>query len=185
MIKLFIWCAVHGDDLIEIGGVVSKAANIAIYPGTFDPITYGHLDMIDRGLKIIDEIIVAVGANPNKRPLFSIDERVDMVKKTAGKKRNVRVESFDGLLVDYAARKNVRAVIRGVRMFSDFEYEFQMALTNRKLNPKVETFFLMPNEVYSYLTSSHMKEIVSMGGDVSSYVPPYVYEKLRQKAGRV
>jgi len=160
-----------------------KAARIAIYPGSFDPITYGHLDMLDRGLKIIDRIVVGVSAAGayHKKPLFSLPERLDMVRKTAGRRRNVIVEPFHGLLVDFAHQKKVRALIRGIRMLSDLEYEFQMALTNRKLDPKIETLFLMPNESYSFLTSSLIREIVSMGGDVGAYVPPYVLKKLRVK----
>ncbi len=155
---------------------------IAIYPGTFDPVTYGHLDLLNRALKIFDKVIVAVAVNESKKPLFSLDERVKMIRDSIGKNVSVEIECFSGLVVDYAAKKGVRSLIRGIRMFSDFENEFQMALINRKLNQEVETLFLMPNESYTCLTSRLMKEITSLGGDVSGYVTPVVHKKLRMKA---
>ena len=153
----------------------------AMYPGTFDPITYGHLDIIDRGLKIFDKVIVAVAASQGKQPLFTVEERLDMIRNAAGRTKRVEAEAFDTLVVRYARRKKAQALLRGVRMLSDFEYEFQMALTNRKLDPDIETIFLMPNESYAYLTSGLIKEIASMGGDVSAYVPSYVNRKLKAK----
>jgi len=160
---------------------MSKAARMAICPGTFDPITYGHIDLIDRSLKIFDKVVVAVAGNYEKTPLFTLEERVDMIQKSIGRKPRVSVDAFDGLIVDYAHRRKAQALIRGVRMLSDFEYEFQMALTNRKLNDKIETIFLMPNESYAYVTSRLIKEISAMGGDVGSYVPPYVHQRLKAK----
>ena len=156
---------------------------IAIYPGTFDPITYGHIDLIKRGLKIFDRVIVAVASNEPKNPLFTVKERVEMVKRSV-RGENVEVDSFGGLIVDYARRKGIRVLMRGVRMLSDFEFEFQMALTNRKLRPNVETIFLMPNESYAYLTSRLIKETALLGADVRTYVPPHVYAALKAKITR-
>ena len=153
----------------------------AIYPGTFDPITYGHLDLIDRGLKVFDKVIIAVAASTNKAPLFSIQERVEMIQRTVKNRKNIEVETFSGLVVTFAKKRHARVLIRGVRMLSDFEMEFQMALTNRKLDPRIETMFLMPNESYSYLTSRLIKEIASLGGDVKTYVHPHVNKKLKEK----
>lgn len=158
-----------------------KTQSLAVYPGTFDPITYGHMDIVNRALKIFDKVIVAVTTSFGKQPLYSIEERLDMIRKTAGRKKGVQVEAFDSLVVDYARKKKAQALVRGVRMLSDFEYEFQMALTNRKLDPTIETMFLMPNESYAYVTSRLIKEISAMGGDVSSYVPSYVNERLKAK----
>jgi pantetheine-phosphate adenylyltransferase len=158
-----------------------KTARVAICPGTFDPITYGHMDIIERGLKIFDKVIVAVAESDSKGPIFTVDERLDMIRKTVGRKPKVQVESFRGLVVDFAKKRGAGCLLRGVRMLSDFEYEFQMALTNRKLSPDVETIFLMPNESYAYLTSRLIKEISTMGGDVRTYVPPYVFKKLKER----
>ena len=158
-----------------------KTQSLAVYPGTFDPITYGHMDIVNRALKIFDKVIVAVTTSFGKQPLYSIEERLDMIRKTAGRKKGVQVEAFDSLVVDYARKKKAQALVRGVRMLSDFEYEFQMALTNRKLDPTIDTMFLMPNESYAYVTSRLIKEISAMGGDVSSYVPSYVNERLKAK----
>ena len=154
---------------------------IAVYPGTFDPITYGHIDLIRRGLEIFDRVIVAVAENEPKRPLFDVEERVDMIRKSLGKTRHVSVETFGGLIVEFARKNKATVLMRGVRMLSDFEYEFQMALTNRKLNARIETIFLMPNESYAYLTSRLIKETALLGADVRPYVPKYVYERLRSK----
>ncbi len=153
----------------------------AIYPGTFDPVTYGHLDVVKRASAIYDKVIVAVAESTGKSPLFSVDERCDMLKEATKEIENVEVESFNDLVVDYAARRSVRVVIRGLRMISDFEYEFQMALTNRKLNPKIETVFMMPKESYSYLSSKLIKEVARMGADVSEFVPENVNKKLKEK----
>ena len=152
-----------------------------VYPGTFDPITYGHIDIIKRAAKISDEIIVAVADNAAKNPLLSIQERVSLLNKAVAKMKNVKVESFSELMVDYVKRKEVHVVVRGLRMISDFEYEFQMALTNRKLNPNIEVIFLMPNQSYSFLSSKLIKEIAVLGADLSEFVPPFVERKLKEK----
>ncbi|HAD81743.1 MAG: pantetheine-phosphate adenylyltransferase [Candidatus Edwardsbacteria bacterium RIFOXYD12_FULL_50_11] len=159
----------------------NEMGNLAIYPGTFDPVTNGHLDIIQRGAEIFDRIIVAVAASRNKNPLFSLEERVEMLKKTAAGYKGVSVEPFDGLLVDYARSKGARVIIRGLRAVSDFEYEFQLALMNRKLNPGMDTFFVMPSEKYVYLNSGLIKEISRMGGDISSLVPDEVLNNLKAK----
>jgi pantetheine-phosphate adenylyltransferase len=146
----------------------------AIYPGSFDPLTMGHLDLIERASHIFDKVIVAVGLNSRKRTVFSAEDRVAMVKASVKPFRNVTVESFDGLLVDYARGREVHVLLRGLRAFSDFEYEFQMALANRKLAPDIETMFLMPKETFSYISSSTVREVVERGGDISQFVPPAV-----------
>ncbi len=155
---------------------------IAIYPGTFDPITYGHIDVLERAIEIFDKVIVTLARNSAKQPLFSDEERIQMVK-TAVKKygKRVEVEYFDGLLVDYARRKKAKALVRGLRAISDFEYEFQMALMNRKLADKITTVFLMPHENHTYLNSSIVREIAKLGGDISSFVPPHVQKLLKFK----
>ena len=154
---------------------------IAIYPGTFDPITNGHLDLVKRASQLFDKIIVAVSNNPIKFPLFSVDERTLLVKKTIDDLENVAVDRFDGLLVHYAKKQGASAVIRGLRAVSDFEYEFQMALMNRKLMPELETVFLMPSEEYTYINSTIAKEIASLGGDVDGFLPEPVAKALRKK----
>jgi pantetheine-phosphate adenylyltransferase len=153
----------------------------AIYPGTFDPVTYGHIDLIQRARKIFDEVIVAVAHNPGKHPLFSVDERVALLRRATRSLRGVRVDHFDSLVVDYARRRGTRVVIRGLRMLSDFEYEFQMALTNRKLSSAVETIFLMPSESFSYVSARLLKEAGELGADLSAFVPPFVAKALREK----
>jgi len=153
----------------------------AIYPGTFDPITNGHLDILQRSLRLFNHIILGIGPNPKKTALFSIDERVDMVGEAIKDLPNVTVEVFDGLLVDFAKKKSASAIIRGLRAVSDFEYEFQMALMNRKLDDKIETVFLMPSEEYSYLTSSIIKVVSSLNGDISSLVPRHVHTILKNR----
>jgi len=153
----------------------------AIYPGTFDPITYGHIDLIKRAQEIFPEVIVAVAHNPHKKPLFSVKERIQMLKKAAGGLKGVTVSDFDGLVIDYAHKHKAKVLIRGLRMLSDFEYEFQMALTNRKLSPDIETIFLMPQECYSYLSSKLLKEAASLGADLSSFVPSFVEKALKEK----
>lgn len=152
----------------------------AIYPGTFDPVTYGHLDVIKRAASLYDEVFVAVATSKEKGVLFSTEDRVGMMTEAVKGFANVKVEAFGGLVVDYAAKKNIHVVIRGLRMISDFEYEFQMALTNRKLNKEIETVFMMPNESYSYLSSKLIKEVARLGADISSFVPPNVAEKLKK-----
>jgi len=158
---------------------------IAIYPGTFDPVTYGHIDLIKRAQEIFPELIVAVAHNPHKRPLFSVEERVAMLKKATSQLKGIEVCDFDGLVVDYALKRKAKVLIRGLRMISDFEYEFQMALTNRKFSPSVETIFLMPQESYSYLSAKLLKEAASLGADLSSFVPDFVEKALKEKLRKV
>ena len=153
----------------------------AIYPGSFDPVTNGHLDVIERARKLFDEVVVAVADNDKKQPLFSLKERLDLLRETAGRIQNVRVAQFRGLLVAFARAEQAGAVIRGLRAVSDFEFEFQMALMNRKLDAVVETIFLMPKEEYTYLSSRIVKEIARLGGDVSSFVPACVAKALSGK----
>jgi len=157
----------------------------AIYPGTFDPITYGHLDLIKRSHEIFSDLIVAVASNPHKNPLFSLKERVSMIKKATAGFKGVEIAEFDSLVIDYAHKRKAKVLIRGLRMISDFEYEFQMALTNRKLSPDIETIFLMPQESYSYISSKLLKEASSLGADISSFVPDFVAKALKDKLGRL
>jgi pantetheine-phosphate adenylyltransferase len=154
---------------------------IAIYPGSFDPLTNGHLDLIERGAKIFDELIVAILRNPEKEPLFSLEERLEMIRDMTRERENVRVDSFDGLMVDYALKVGATAVLRGIRAISDYEYELQMALMNRKLEPRLETVFMMPAETYSYLSSRLVREVATLGGSVRGLVPELVEKKLREK----
>ena len=156
----------------------------AIYAGTFDPITLGHLDLIARAAKIFDKLILAVSEYSRKQTLFSLKERVAMARRIARKFKNVEVDSFSGLLVDYAKARKVRVLIRGIRAFSDFEFEFQMALTNRKLAPEIETLFLMPNEDFSYVSSSTVREVAQFGGDVSNFVAKPVQQALAARMGK-
>ena len=156
----------------------------AVYPGTFDPVTHGHVDLLERSLRIFDEVIVAVAENPKKKPLFTLNERVRMFKLVSAHYDRVVIEGFDGLLVDYVRKKNAVAIIRGLRAVSDFEYEMQMALMNRRLDNTIETVFLMPNEEYSFITSTIVKEAASYGGDVSSLVPRIVVQKLKKRFGK-
>ena len=156
----------------------------AIYPGSFDPVTNGHIDVIERARKLFDEVIVAVAHNDEKQPLFSLQERLDLLQQTVGKMSNVGITQFDGLLVQFAHAQQANAIIRGLRAVSDFEFEFQMALMNRKLRGSVETIFLMPKEDYTYLSSRLVKEIARLGGDVSKFVPASVQVALGQKFSR-
>jgi pantetheine-phosphate adenylyltransferase len=153
----------------------------AIYPGSFDPVTNGHLDIIERARKLFDEVIVAVAHNDEKEPVFSLSERLELLRETAGKIDKVRIAQFTGLLVEFAKAEKAGAVIRGLRAVSDFEFEFQMALMNRKLDAVVETIFLMPKEEYTYLSSRIVKEIARLGGDVSGFVPACVARALNEK----
>jgi len=153
---------------------------IGVYPGSFDPITNGHVDIIERAAKLFDKIYVAVIKNPEKRPAFDIDSRIEMIKAVVSGKKNIVVDSFDGLLIDYVEKVKAHAIIRGLRAVSDFDYEFQMALTNRKMDPEIETVFLMTDYKYSYLSSSFVKQIAKLGGDVSSFVPKAVEEKIKK-----
>lgn len=153
----------------------------AIYPGSFDPVTNGHLDIVARASRLFDEIVVAIAQNVQKEGLFSRDERIAMLETATMSFENVRVTCFDGLLVDYAHEIEATAVIRGLRAISDFEFEFQMALMNRKLNDSVETIFLMPKEEYTYLSSRIVKEIARLGGDVDAFVPDFIATTLHRK----
>ncbi len=154
---------------------------IGIYPGTFDPITNGHLDLVQRGLRIFEEIIIAVAPSPKKQPLFSLENRLRLIRESVKEYRNVRVEAFNGLLVEYAKSRGGVAIIRGLRAVSDFEYELQMALMNRRLDMTVETVFMMPSEEYSFLTSTIVKEAASFGGSMKGLVPEVVLEALNEK----
>lgn len=158
-----------------------KKHKIAIYPGSFDPLTYGHLDIIERALEIFDKVIVSVFINTNKKSLFTLEERIEILKKILGKKKQIEIDSFTGLLTDYMKQKNIKVVIRGLRAVSDLEYEFQYAAANRTLCPEVETIFFMPKLRYSYLSSSVVREVAKFGGDVSKMVPPYVVKKIKEK----
>ncbi|MCS6989644.1 MAG: pantetheine-phosphate adenylyltransferase [Chloroherpetonaceae bacterium] len=156
----------------------------AIYPGTFDPFTNGHIDILERACNIFDEIIIAVAINSQKRPMFSADERAEMIRESVSRFPRVAVDTLQaGLLIDYAREKNAVAIIRGLRQVADFEYEFQIALMNRHLCPDITTVFLMPNEKYTYLTSSIIREVASLGGDVSDFVPEPVLKRLKARLG--
>ena len=153
----------------------------AIYPGSFDPVTYGHIDLIKRAARVFDEVIVAVANNTQKKPLFDTKERLAMLKEATKEMKRIRVEAFDGLVINFARQNDARVLIRGLRMVSDFEYEFQMALTNRRLAEDIETVFLMPSEGHSFISSALIKEAVALGADVSSFVPEFVAKQLKKK----
>ena len=153
----------------------------AIYPGSFDPFTNGHLDVVQRAAKLFDEVVVTVANNEAKHPLFSQEERLQMVRTAVAKMPNVKADAFDGLLVDYVARKKARAIVRGLRAISDFEFEFQLALMNRKLDENIETIFMMPKDTYTFISSRIVKEIAHLGGDVRQFVPANVQAALKQK----
>jgi pantetheine-phosphate adenylyltransferase len=159
---------------------------MAIYPGSFDPLTNGHLDVIERAVKLFDRVVVAVARNESKHPLFTHDERLDLVRHSIRNLPSVEADSFDCLLVDYVERRSAQAIVRGLRAISDFEFEFQLALMNRKLNEKVETIFMMPKDTYTFLSSRIIKEIARLGGDISAFVPAHVQTaligKLKQAA---
>jgi pantetheine-phosphate adenylyltransferase len=157
---------------------------IAIYPGTFDPVTNGHIDILERALKLFDKVIITIAGNTAKNPLFTEKERITLLRQVTKHYKDVEVDSFEGLLVDYVQKRNAISVVRGLRAMTDFEYELQMALMNRKLDEKMETVFLMPNEKYTYLSSNFVREIARLGGDVSKFVPPVVLKALRQKNKR-
>jgi len=154
---------------------------VAIYPGSFDPVTNGHLDLIERGSNIFGRLVVAVLRNAEKDPLFSLSERIEMLQETTSAYPNVEVDSFHGLLVDYARKREARVLLRGIRAVSDYEYELQMAMMNRKLEPRLETVFMLPAIQYSYLSSRLVREIVQLGGSVNGLVPPAVEQRLRAK----
>ena len=154
---------------------------VAIYPGSFDPLTNGHVDIIRRGSRLFDRIVIAILVNLEKAPLFTVAERVSLAREVFQGWSNVEVDTFDGLLVDYARRKQATVIVRGLRAVSDFEYEMQMALMNRRLNPEVETVFMMPAEPYTYLSSRLVKEVVALGGSVHGLVPDVVEDRLREK----
>jgi len=163
---------------------MASARRIAIYPGSFDPVTNGHLDLVRRAARLFDHVIVAVAANSQKDPLFSVEERKELLRLALGpmiRQKKVSVDSFRGLLVHYARARGARTLVRGLRAVSDFEYEFQMALMNRRQAEDVETLFLMPDEKYTYLSSTLLKEIVRLGGDVRRFVPPALAAKIRKK----
>ncbi|MEW5768392.1 MAG: pantetheine-phosphate adenylyltransferase [bacterium] len=171
------------DDLLA--GAPNPKRSIAVYPGSFDPLTYGHLDIIERALAIFSPLIVAVVDNPNKRPFFSVSERVAMLEEIGGNyPGQVVIKEFSGLLVDFLRREQAAFIIRGLRAVSDFEHEFMMAIMNRKLAPEIDTIFLMTNEEHFYLSSSSVKEVAKLGGDLKGLVPPVVEQKLKEKYGK-
>jgi len=160
---------------------IPHSPRVAIYPGSFDPLTNGHVDIIERGSRIFDQIIVAILSNVEKTPLFSEKERIEILRDVFKGRANVQVETFNGLLVDYAQQKKASVIVRGLRAVSDFEYEFQMALMNRHLAPGIETVFMMPAEQYTYISSRLIKEVFTLGGEITGLVPPVVEEQLRAK----
>jgi pantetheine-phosphate adenylyltransferase len=163
------------------GFATVSAMRTVIYPGSFDPLTNGHLDLVQRATKLFDRVIVAVARNENKHPLFTLEERLQMVARAVRPLPRVEADAFDGLLIEYAERRSAQAVMRGLRAVSDFEFEFQLALMNRKLNERVETIFMMPKETYTFLSSRLVKEIASLGGEVSAFVPAHVRTALAGK----
>ena len=167
-------------NIVSVPGTLRSVRRV-IYPGSFDPITNGHLDVINRAATLFDEVVVAVAFNEQKQGLFTAEERLALLREVSGAMPNIRIAQFDGLLMDFARKEGATAVVRGLRAVSDFEFEFQMALMNRKLEPQIETIFLMPAEKYTYLSSRIVKEIARLGGDVSSFVPVSVAKALRDR----
>ena len=162
---------------------MNERGKLAIYPGTFDPITNGHISILTRALKIFDRLLIVIPNNPQKTPLFSLDERISMIKEVLKGKHDIEIDTFDGLLVDYVVKKKTNIIVRGLRALSDFEYEFQLALMNRKLNREVQSIFLMTDYKWFYISSTIIKEAASFGGDISGLVPPLVCKKLNEKFG--
>ncbi|MEJ5367747.1 MAG: pantetheine-phosphate adenylyltransferase [Bryobacteraceae bacterium] len=162
----------------------SSRPRVAVYPGSFDPVTYGHLDLIERCAPLVDKLWVAVLRNANKQPMFSAEERVEMLREATRHLGNVEVDSFDGLLVEYARKRGACLLLRGIRAISDYEYELQMALMNRRLAPEIETMFMMAGEAFSFLSSRLVKEVIALGGNVSGLVPPQVEAKLKERLSR-
>ncbi|HWW95463.1 MAG TPA: pantetheine-phosphate adenylyltransferase [Vicinamibacteria bacterium] len=160
-----------------------KAKSLAVFPGTFDPITNGHIDIVARALSVFDELVIAILNNADKRPLFSVEERVEIIREAYRGNPRVRVDTFSGLLVDYAMKAGASVIVRGLRAISDFEFEFQLALMNRRLNPGIETIFIMAAESYSYVSSRLVKEVFQLGGSVRGLVPPVVERRLGEKQG--
>jgi pantetheine-phosphate adenylyltransferase len=160
-----------------------RQGSLAVFPGSFDPITNGHLDIVERGLAVFDRVRMAILRNPEKQPLFSVDERLALIREAYRGNPRVEADAFSGLLVDYAEKAGASVIIRGIRAISDFEYELQMALMNRRLNPQIETVFMIPAESYSYVSSRLVKEVFQLGGRVSDLVPPIVEKRLREKYG--
>jgi pantetheine-phosphate adenylyltransferase len=158
---------------------------VAIYPGSFDPITSGHLDVIERGSRLCDRLIVSILQNEAKAPLFSVEERIEMLTEVTSPFRNVEVDSFGGLLADYALHRGARVILRGIRAISDYEYELQMALMNRRLQPQLETVFLLAGEQFSFISSKLVKEVISLGGNITGLVPPTVEKRLRERLERL
>ena len=154
---------------------------LAVYPGSFDPLTNGHVDIISRGVRLFDRIVVAILKNAEKSPFFTMDERIEITRSVFRHHPNVEVDTFDGLLVDYVERRKAQVIVRGLRAVSDFEYEFQMALMNQRLNGRIDTIFMMPAEQYTYISSRLIKEVFTLGGQVSGLVPAIVEERMRQK----
>jgi pantetheine-phosphate adenylyltransferase len=160
---------------------IQRSSSLAIYPGSFDPFTYGHLDLVKRVLSIFKNLIIAVGNPTYKKCLFSVEERLDLIKRVLKNEKNIKVEKLEGLLVDFARKKKAKVIIRGLRAVSDFEYEFQMAWMNRKLNPDIEVIFMMPSEKYAYLSSTMVREIAFLKGELKGLVPPVVERHIRKK----
>jgi pantetheine-phosphate adenylyltransferase len=166
--------------------LLPNSSRVAIYPGSFDPITNGHLDLIQRGSRLFDRLIVSILRNESKEPpLFSAEERIEMLREVAEPYPNVEVDSFDGLLVDHAAHRGATAILRGIRAISDYEYELQMALMNRRLRPEIETVFMMSNEAYSFISSRMVKEVFSLGGNISGLAPPSVEARMRGRFSKI
>ncbi len=161
-----------------------KPTSIAIYPGSFDPITNGHLDLIQRGARLFDKLIVSILRNDSKQPLFTVEERIEMLREVVHVYSNVEVDTFDGLLVEHAAARSATVMLRGIRAISDYEYELQMALMNRRLNPSLETIFMMSHEAYSFISSRLVKEVFGLGGNISGLVPPSVEARLKRRLAK-